>query len=295
MFPIIFNDISLSELQVPSALLSKEEWAHEEMLRYYEKYCLNRLEEKIQYSFRDKSFIVQATTHSSFCQNKVTDCYQRLEFLGDAILDYLVTGIVFSSHADYTPGQMSDLRSYYVKNETLARAAVRKNLQCHLLYLAPKLQASIDKFINLFQNGLHDDEEIFTEDDDVDLEDVEVPKALGDLIEAIIGAVYLDSGRSLQRAWDVVQVLMGDVFKDTVKRKDIPINCVRKLYEMVPSGIQFFKLPFHEGDGKAAYELQIPGLRPLIRSGKNYDVAKIVAAKAGLRLLKEKQRESASI
>uniref|UniRef100_A0A0P4WEE1 Uncharacterized protein n=1 Tax=Scylla olivacea TaxID=85551 RepID=A0A0P4WEE1_SCYOL len=291
----VFNGTSLkSGLPVPSALLSKEEWANEEMLRYYEKYCLDRLEEKIQYTFKDKSFIVQATTHSSFCQNKVTDCYQRLEFLGDAILDYLVTGIVFFNHADYTPGQMSDLRSYYVKNETLARAAVRKNLQCHLLYLAPKLQASIDKFINLFQNGLDDDEEIFTEDDAVDLEDVEVPKALGDLIEAIIGAVYLDSGKSLQRAWDVVQVLMGDIIEETLKRKDIPINCVRKLYEMVPSGIKFVKIPYQEGDGKATYELQIPGLPPLIRSGKNYDVAKIVAAKAGLRLLKEKEREQDS-
>ena len=57
-----------------------------------------------------------------------------------------------------------------MKNETLARAAVRKNLQCHLLYLAPKLQASIDKFINLLQNGLVDDDDILTEDDAVDLE-----------------------------------------------------------------------------------------------------------------------------
>ncbi|MPC24342.1 Endoribonuclease dcr-1 [Portunus trituberculatus] len=229
----IYNGTSFQcSLPVPSALLSKEEWANEEVLRYYDKYCLDRLEEKIQYTFRDKSFIVQATTHSSFCQNKVTDCYQRLEFLGDAILDYLVTGMVFSSHVHCTPGQMSDLRSYY---------------------------------------------------------DVEVPKALGDLIEAIIGAVYLDSGKSLQRAWDVVQVLMGDIIEETMKKKDIPMNCVRKLYEMVPTGIRFDKLPFQEDDGKAMYKLEIPGLPPLIRSGKNYDVAKIVAAKAGLRLLKEKE------
>ena len=61
-----------TDLPVPSALLSKEEWANAEMLRYYERYCLDRLEDKIQYSFKDKSFIVQAVTHGSFCQNKVS-------------------------------------------------------------------------------------------------------------------------------------------------------------------------------------------------------------------------------
>lgn len=41
---------------------------------------------------------------------QVTDCYQRLEFLGDAVLDYLVTGIIFSSDNNYKPGQLTDLR-----------------------------------------------------------------------------------------------------------------------------------------------------------------------------------------
>ncbi|KAG0726692.1 Endoribonuclease Dicer [Chionoecetes opilio] len=106
----VTNGSSLkTHIPIQSAMLNKEQWAIEEMQKYYQKCCLNVLEEKIQYKFKDRSFIVQAVTHSSFCQNKVTDCYQRLEYLGDAILDYLVTGMVFSGH-DYTPGQISDMR-----------------------------------------------------------------------------------------------------------------------------------------------------------------------------------------
>ena len=43
-------------------------------------------EESISYKFRDRSYMLQAFTHASFCRNRLTDCYQRLEFLGDAVL-----------------------------------------------------------------------------------------------------------------------------------------------------------------------------------------------------------------
>lgn len=57
-------------------------------------------------------------------------------------------------------------RSYYVKNESLARICVKHDLQHHLLYLAPKLQASIERYLSIFQDGLDNDEELYTEDDD---------------------------------------------------------------------------------------------------------------------------------
>lgn len=43
-------------------------------------------EEKIGYTFRDRSYLLQAFTHASYYKNRLTDCYQRLEFLGDAVL-----------------------------------------------------------------------------------------------------------------------------------------------------------------------------------------------------------------
>ncbi|XP_050727390.1 endoribonuclease Dicer-like isoform X4 [Eriocheir sinensis] len=282
------------KLPVKSAMLSDEREAKEEVQRYYKKSCLDKLEKKINYTFRDKSILVQAVTHSSYSQNRVTDCYQRLEFLGDAVLDYLVTGMIFTSDKSYNPGQLTDLRSYYVKNETLAQVSAKYKLHHHLLHLAPKLQASIDKYLSLFQAGLGKEEELFTEDDVEDgmddLTDVDVPKALGDLVEALIGAVYLDSGRSLQQAWAVVTLLMDDIIKETLT--DIPMNCIRKLYEKVPSGVQFVKLPMEEEeDAMAKYEVRIKGFPPFVVCGKNYKVAKTAAAKRGLWMLKKKEKE----
>lgn len=43
-------------------------------------------EETIGYKFRDRSYLLQAMTHASYSPNRLTDCYQRLEFLGDAVL-----------------------------------------------------------------------------------------------------------------------------------------------------------------------------------------------------------------
>ncbi|XP_069951425.1 endoribonuclease Dicer-like isoform X2 [Cherax quadricarinatus] len=187
-----------SQLDVPSAVVSQDaQQAESEIRRYYRISCLDRLEKAIKYSFNDKSFIVQAVTHSSYSPNKVTDCYQRLEFLGDAVLDYLVTGHIYSNYTSYSPGQISDLRSHYVKNETLAKVAAEMKLTKHLLHMAPKLSASIDKFLKLLEEPYEEDT-LNTEEDEVDAEDVDIPKALGDLVESIVGAVYLDSGRSLQ-------------------------------------------------------------------------------------------------
>lgn len=44
------------------------------------------LERRLCYKFRDRSFLLQAITHASYSSNRITDCYQRLEFLGDAVL-----------------------------------------------------------------------------------------------------------------------------------------------------------------------------------------------------------------
>ena len=51
----------------------------------------SKFEHMIGYVWRDKAYLLQAFSHASFYPNRLTDCYQRLEFLGDAVLDYLIT------------------------------------------------------------------------------------------------------------------------------------------------------------------------------------------------------------
>jgi len=47
---------------------------------------ISDLERRLGYKFRDPSYLLQAITHASYSSNRATDCYQRLEFLGDAVL-----------------------------------------------------------------------------------------------------------------------------------------------------------------------------------------------------------------
>lgn len=44
----------------------------------------------LNYKFNDRSYLLQAMTHASYSPNRVTDCYQRLEFLGDAVLGRII-------------------------------------------------------------------------------------------------------------------------------------------------------------------------------------------------------------
>jgi hypothetical protein len=63
----------------------------------YAKLAAEVVEEKLGYTFRERSFLLQALTHASYTGNQLTESYERLEFLGDAVLDYLVTAHLFTS------------------------------------------------------------------------------------------------------------------------------------------------------------------------------------------------------
>ena len=106
----------------------------DQLERFITKIDIQSIQEQIGYAFKEKSFLLQALTHASYTINKITESYERLEFLGDAILDYLVTCHLASLFDTLTPGQITDLRSALVNNNTLAEIAVKHKLHAHLLH-----------------------------------------------------------------------------------------------------------------------------------------------------------------
>lgn len=68
---------------------------------------------------------------------------QRLEFLGDAVLDYAVTAHLYFKYPGLSPGLITDLRSASVNNECYAQAAVRAGLHKHILHASQDLQRQI--------------------------------------------------------------------------------------------------------------------------------------------------------
>ena len=103
--------------------------------------------ERLKWDFKERSLLLQALTHASYTRNRVTDCYQRLEFLGDAVLDYLVTCHIYSSFPKYSPGDISNLRSALVNNVTFAELSVNLELHKCFLYNSPSLFKQIEDYI----------------------------------------------------------------------------------------------------------------------------------------------------
>uniref|UniRef100_A0A094ZUJ5 Endoribonuclease Dcr-1 n=1 Tax=Schistosoma haematobium TaxID=6185 RepID=A0A094ZUJ5_SCHHA len=124
----------------------------------------DELESALNYTFKDPSLLIQAFTHPSYHQLRVLstsntlfdqsklmfptdlDCYQRLEFLGDAVLDYVITRFLYEDSKQHSPGVLTDLRSALVNNNIFAALAVRIGLHKYFRASSPQLLHTIDVF-----------------------------------------------------------------------------------------------------------------------------------------------------
>lgn len=97
---------------------------------------LKELEQALGYTFRDKALLKTALTHSSHANEIYHDSlrsYERLEFLGDSILGFVVADYLFRSHPDWPEGQLTRTRAELVCEGSLAAIATRIRLGDFLL------------------------------------------------------------------------------------------------------------------------------------------------------------------
>ena len=84
---------------------------------------LGALEARIGYHFRDPSLLETALTHASYSNEKGVPSYERLEFLGDAVLQIVISRYLFERFDDIPEGLLTKYRQYLVCETTLARIA----------------------------------------------------------------------------------------------------------------------------------------------------------------------------
>lgn len=136
---------------------------------YIEDYKLAELEKRIGYAFTDRELLIEALTHSSFV-NELTvrriECNERLEFLGDAVLELAVSTYLFSAFPNTDEGSMSAMRADCVCERALAACARKFGLSEFLL---------LGRGERLNFGAMKD-------------------SILSDAFEAVIGAIYSDSG-----------------------------------------------------------------------------------------------------
>ena len=123
---------------------------------------LKKLESRVAYTFKNVALLDQSVTHRSFGDRN----NERLEFLGDSILNFVVASALFSRFPDAKEGDLSRLRAKLVKQQTLAEIARELDLGGFLTMGSGELKS-----------GGFDRDSI-----------------LSDAVEAIIGAVFLDGG-----------------------------------------------------------------------------------------------------
>lgn len=124
--------------------------------------ALSELQIRLGYAFRQAGLLQQAVTHRSFS----ADHYERLEFLGDSVLNLAVAHLLYSQLATLPEGDLSRVRANLVKQDTLHQLA--KTLDIALV-----MRLGEGELRSGGQNR---------------------PSILADMLEAIIGAVYLDGG-----------------------------------------------------------------------------------------------------
>lgn len=270
--------------------------ALEELDRHYRSSSMDKFEEEIQYSFKDKAYLVQAFTHNSYYENHVTDCHQRLEFLGDALLDYLITRYLFEDPRCHSPGTLTDLRSALVNNTFFASLAVKYNFHKYLKFISDDLFHVIDGFVKKFKFESKDTITkgytlLINEGESEYAEDIEVPKALGDVFESVAGAIYLDSGMSLDQVWQVYFKMMKPEIE--YFSSHVPKSPIRELLESMPQNVRFSPSELAP-DRKHRVTAEVFGLGRFTGVGRNKHSAKSTAAKRALRMLAIKRRASGS-
>ncbi|PIN16599.1 Ribonuclease [Handroanthus impetiginosus] len=182
---------------------------------------VNALEKSLGYEFANKGLLIQAFVHPSF-NNHLGGCYQRLEFLGDAVLDYLITSYLYSVYPKLKPGQLTDLRSACVNNTSFADVAGQRSFHKFIICDSPVLRESMTKYVNDIGRATtskgHPDEKT-------------CPKALGDLVESCMGAIFLDTGFDLEHVWKIVLFFLDPI----ISISKLHLNPIRELHELCQS------------------------------------------------------------
>lgn len=150
-----------------------------------EEYTVSRLEEVIGYHFYNENLLQQALTHSSYAnERKINKCsdYERLEFLGDAVLELVTSEFLYLRYPKLPEGQLTKLRASMVCEPALAYCA--RDLELGRYLFLGKGEAA---------TGGRGRASITS-----------------DVMEAIIGAIYLDSGIAQAKIF-IMRFILNDI------------------------------------------------------------------------------------
>ena len=125
------------------------------------------LEERIGYNFKNKDLLHVALSHTSYAnETKNAQSNERIEYLGDAVLELISSEYIYKTYPSLPEGEMTKTRAYAVCEDSLAKVANKYDFSEYLL--VGKCEAMVN---GKYRNSI-----------------------LADAVEAVIGAIFLDAG-----------------------------------------------------------------------------------------------------
>ena len=124
-----------------------------------------KLEKELEYEFKDKNLLKTALTHTSYAYEKKIESNEKLEFLGDSILEFVSSEYIYKNYPNLKEGEMTKVRASVVCENSLHEIAKKHNFS---------------DFLNLGKSERASQKEVR-------------PAIMADSVEAIIAAIFLDS------------------------------------------------------------------------------------------------------
>ena len=156
------------------------------------------LEELTGYTFKNHRFVIEAFTHESLGRipNYTTGSYQRLEWLGDRVLNMIISERLYKQLPDSDPGRLTNASQYLVNNDILAKIGWHYGLHTHLLHRCSSIPNQLEVICDNIHENVHHPMPRDRRDPIIPRV-VELHKLFADLFESLLAAIYEDSGYDL--------------------------------------------------------------------------------------------------
>ncbi|KAG6479140.1 ribonuclease 3-like protein 2 [Zingiber officinale] len=186
------------------------------------------IEGLLGYTFRDPSLLTEALTHGSHPDRP---SYQRLEFVGDAVLGLAFTKFLYFSDPSLGSGKLTVLRSANLSTEKLARVAVRHQLYRYLR----RHSAALDQLVVEFTDSVMAEREEEIGELSYGGSNNKARKVLADMVESIAAAVYIDCNFDLELVWKVFRVIMEPIIT-MENMNEHPVTILYEFYQKQKQG-----------------------------------------------------------
>ena len=222
---------------------------------------MKNLEEKIGYKFKDKELLKKALTHTSYAYEHGVESNEKLEFLGDSILEFVSSIYLYENYSNLKEGEMTKVRATVVCEASLYKIAQMHDFS-DFLYLG-KSERMMNKEVR--------------------------PAILADSVEAVIAGIYLDGG--LEKAKKFIIDNLKEPIKNASKhvgQKDYKTVLQEKLQKNGEVEIKYTILKETGPDHDKTFEAQVECNHKKLAegTGKSKKLAEMEAARKALENIK---------